>query len=124
MRTRSLTRIQLVLKKFIELAEQKVQEAQAKAEEVQSSLDSTTGTSASNIEDLEATETPETILLATVSGEQSKDRTDRAIVTPWLKFLWETYRTVLEILKNNARLELLYQTTAHQAFQVLRKVRS
>lgn len=69
------------------------------------------------MDDLEAIETPETILLATVSGEQSKDRTDRAIVTPWLKFLWETYRTVLEILKNNARLEIMYQTTALQAFQ-------
>jgi translation initiation factor 3 subunit A len=93
-----------------------VQEAQAKADQVQSSLDSAAAQSVSNIEDLEATETPETILLATVSGEQSKDRTDRAIVTPWLKFLWETYRTVLEILKNNARLEILYQATAHQAF--------
>ena len=73
--------------------------------------------STTNVEDLEAIETPETILLATVSGEQSRDRTDRAVVTPWLKFLWETYRTVLEILKNNARLEVMYQTTALQAFQ-------
>lgn len=107
---------QLVLKRFIELAEQKVTEAQHKAEQVQSSLDSAAIQSATNIDDLEATETPETLLLATVSGEQSKDRTDRAIVTPWLKFLWETYRTVLEILKNNSRLEIMYQTTAHQAF--------
>ena len=104
------------MKKFIELAEGKVQEAQTKAEQVQSNLDSAAAQSVTNIEDLEASETPETILLATVSGEQSKDRTDRAIVTPWLKFLWETYRTVLEILKNNARLEILYQATAHQAF--------
>ena len=74
-------------------------------------------TAAANIEDLEASETPESILLSTVSGEQSRDRTDRAIVTPWLKFLWETYRTVLDIFKNNARLEVMYQTTAHQAFQ-------
>lgn len=105
----------MVLKKFIELAEQKVTEAQAKADEIQSSLESAAPTT--NVEDLEAIETPETILLATVSGEQSRDRTDRAIVTPWLKFLWETYRTVLEILKNNARLEVMYQTTALQAFQ-------
>lgn len=55
--------------------------------------------------------------MSTVSGEQSRDRTDRAIVTPWLKFLWETYRTVLDIFKNNARLEVMYQTTTHQAFQ-------
>ena len=59
--------------------------------------------------------------MSTVSGEQSKDRTDRAIVTPWLKFLWETYRTVLEILKNNARLEVMYQTTALQAFSFCQK---
>ncbi|KAI4125668.1 MAG: hypothetical protein LQ347_005289 [Umbilicaria vellea] len=111
--------IELVLKKFIELAEQKVTEAQAKADEVQSSLEpSAEGT---NVEDLEAIETPESILLSTVSGEQSKDRTDRAIVTPWLKFLWETYRTVLEILKNNARLEIMYQATALQAFQFCQK---
>lgn len=109
-----LTRTQMVLKRFIELAERKVTEAQAKADEVQSSLESTTTT---NIEDLEASETPESILLSTVSGEQSRDRTDRAIVTPWLKFLWETYRTVLDILRNNSRLEIMYQTTALQAFQ-------
>lgn len=106
---------QVVLKKFIELAEKKVTEAQTKADEIQSSLES--AAPSSNVEDLEAIETPETILLATVSGEQSRDRTDRAVVTPWLKFLWETYRTVLEILKNNARLEVMYQTTALQAFQ-------
>lgn len=100
--------IELILKKFIELAVEKVTVAQQKADEL-------TETSA-NIEDLEATETPESILLATVSSEQSKDRTDRAIITPWLKFLWEAYRTVLDILRNNARLEILYQSTAMQAF--------
>lgn len=103
-----------MLKKFIELAAAKVTAAQQKADEVQSSIEATAGTD--NVEDLEASETPESILLATVSGEQSKDRTDRAIVTPWLKFLWEAYRTVLDILRNNARLELLYQGTAMQAF--------
>ncbi|KAJ5440305.1 hypothetical protein N7491_002711 [Penicillium cf. griseofulvum] len=105
--------IEIVLKKFIELAEQKVTEAQAKADEIQSTLES--ATPSSSVEDLEAIETPETILLATVSGEQSRDRTDRAV------FLWETYRTVLEILKNNARLEIMYQSTALQAFKFCQK---
>lgn len=109
--------LQLVLKKFIELAEEKVKTAQAKADEVQSSLETTTAT----VDDLEASETPESILLSTVSGEQSRDRTDRAIVTPWLKFLWETYRTVLDILRNNARLEIMYQSTAMQAFEFCQK---
>ena len=102
------------MKKFIELAVEKVTAAQQKADEVQSTIEASASTS--NIDDLEATETPESILLATVSGEQSRDRTDRAIVTPWLKFLWEAYRTVLDILRNNARLEILYQSTATQAF--------
>ncbi|KAI9810219.1 MAG: eukaryotic translation initiation factor 3 subunit A, partial [Phylliscum demangeonii] len=106
--------IEMVLKKFMELAESKVVDAQRKADEVQSSLDTAATT---NVDDLEATETPESILLSTISGEQSRDRTDRAIVTPWLKFLWETYRTVLDILRNNSRLEVMYQSTAHQAFQ-------
>ncbi|KAL1918798.1 uncharacterized protein VTP21DRAFT_2820 [Calcarisporiella thermophila] len=99
--------IELVIKKFVELSEAKVSEAQARAEKI--TLD--------QIEDLEATETPESILLSTVSGEQTRDRTDRAVVTPWLKFLWEAYRTVLDILRNNDRLEILYQATANQAFQ-------
>lgn len=104
---------------MIELAEEKVTEAQAKADEVQSTQ--TQGATSDNVEDLEASETPESILLSTVSGEQSRDRTDRAIVTPWLKFLWEVYRMVLDIFKNNARLEIMYQTTAHQAFQFCSK---
>lgn len=107
--------IELVFRRFIELAEEKVTQAQAQADEVSAQGEAGT-TSLANVDDLESMETPESILLSTVSGEQSRDRTDRAIVTPWLKFLWEAYRTVLDIFKNNARLEVMYQTTAHQAF--------
>ncbi|KAI6817374.1 Eukaryotic translation initiation factor 3 subunit [Hortaea werneckii] len=115
--------IELVFRRFIELAEQKVKEAQSKADEVSGAGETKEGEEAGlkDVGDLEAIETPESILLSTVSGEQSKDRTDRAIVTPWLKFLWETYRTVLDIFKNNARLEVMYQTTAHQAFDFCKR---
>ncbi|KAF3901665.1 hypothetical protein ABW21_db0208520 [Orbilia brochopaga] len=99
--------IEMVLRTFIEKSEAKVTEAQQRAEQI--NID--------QVDDLEATETPESILMATVSGEQTKDRTDRKVVTPWLKFLWETYRTILDILRNNARLETMYQQTASQAFQ-------
>ena len=46
-----------------------------------------------------------------------QDRTDREVVTPWFKFLWETYRSVMDILRNNSRLEALYAMTAAKAFQ-------
>ncbi|KAJ3131240.1 eukaryotic translation initiation factor 3 subunit A [Physocladia obscura] len=103
----SVAAIELVIKKFIDLSEAKVAEAQTKADKI--NLD--------NVDDLEALETPESIILSTVSGDVSKDRTDREVVTPWLKFLWESYRTALDILRNNSRLETLYQAMASQAFK-------
>ena len=97
----SVQSIEAVITRFVQLSDAKVREAQEKAEAAtQVALD---------VDDLEASETPESILLGAVSGDQSKDRTDRALVTPWLKFLWESYRTSLETLKNNARLEAIYQ---------------
>lgn len=96
----SVASIENVIKKFIALCDAKVEEAQEQASKV---------VGLGDVDDLEASETPESILLGAVSGDQSKDRTDRALVTPWLKFLWEAYRTALETLKNNNRLEAIYQ---------------
>ncbi|OCH86931.1 hypothetical protein OBBRIDRAFT_890151 [Obba rivulosa] len=104
----SVQSIEVVINRFIQLSEAKVQEAQEKADQAVALTD---------VDDLEASETPESILLGAVSGDQNKDRTDRALVTPWLKFLWESYRTALETLKNNARLEGIYQQIAQQAFK-------
>ena len=92
--------IELVIRHFIKLSEAKVVEAQGKADAAAADLD---------VDDLEESETPENMLLGAVTSEETKDRTDRALVTPWLKFLWESYRTALDILRNNARLEIPYQ---------------
>ncbi|KAJ8426584.1 hypothetical protein Cgig2_018052 [Carnegiea gigantea] len=70
-----------------------------------------------DVEDLEADRRPEDLMLSYVSGQRGRDRSDRELVTPWFKFLWETYRTVLEMLLNHSRLEGLYAMTAHHAFQ-------
>lgn len=67
--------------------------------------------------DLEAEETPESIIMSTVSSEDNKDRTDRQVVTPWLRFMWEAYRTALDTIRNNVKLEVLYQHVAKDAFE-------
>ncbi|KAK0554140.1 eukaryotic translation initiation factor 3 subunit A [Tilletia horrida] len=100
------TSVEHVIKHFIQLSDAKVVEAQGRADAAVAEID---------VDDLEEGDTPENMLLGSVSQEQSKDRTDRALVTPWLKFLWEAYRTALEILRNNARLEIQYQSIATQA---------
>jgi len=50
--------------------------------------------------------------MSAVSGEDMQDRTDRAILTPWLKFLWESYRQCLDLLRNNVTVEKLYHEVA------------
>lgn len=69
-----------------------------------------------DIQDLDEDASPEDIMLSYVSGDKSKDRTDREVVTPWFRFLWESYRSVLEILRTNPKLEQLYAMTANRAF--------
>lgn len=102
----SIQSIEVVVKRFLELSEQKVTQAQERADKITLDAD----------DDLEAADSPEDILMATVSSEQTRDRTDREVVTPWLKFLWEAYRSTLDVLRNNSRLEVLYQTVVKQAF--------
>ncbi|KAJ1974312.1 eukaryotic translation initiation factor 3 subunit A [Dimargaris verticillata] len=96
-----------VIAELIELAEAGVKDAQSKADKL----------NVEKIDDLEATESPESILLSVVSEDQDKDRTDRGVVTPWLKFLWETYRNLLDTLRNNTRLETSYHEVAQKALK-------
>ncbi|XP_051131367.1 eukaryotic translation initiation factor 3 subunit A [Andrographis paniculata] len=104
----NITSLEEVIKHFMQLATEKAENARNQAQALEEALD---------IDDLEADKRPEDLMLSYVSGEKGKDRSDRELVTPWFKFLWETYRTVLEILRNNSRLETLYAMTAHRAFQ-------
>jgi len=68
------------------------------------------------IDDLDVDATPEDIMLSYVSGDKSKDRTDRTMVTPWFRFLWEAYRNLLDILRHNSRLQTLYALSIKRAF--------
>ena len=54
------------------------------------------------------------MLLRAVTGEVTQDRTDRLLLTPWVKYLWESYRQCLDLLRNNNRVEKLYHNIAHR----------
>lgn len=69
------------------------------------------------VDDLENLATPEMIMLSAVSGEGAQDRSDRTILMPWVKFLWESYCQCLELLRTNSRVERLYHNIAQQAFK-------
>ncbi|CAF4451610.1 unnamed protein product, partial [Rotaria sp. Silwood2] len=70
-----------------------------------------------DIDDLEVLQTPESLLLSAVSGESQQDRTDRDMLAPWLKFVWESYKQCLDLLKNNNRVEKIYQEVAQMGFR-------
>jgi translation initiation factor 3 subunit A len=55
-------------------------------------------------------------LLYMAAHGADRSRSGRVSLTPFLKFQWETYRTVLEILRNHPKLEHLYAYAAQEAF--------
>ncbi|XP_011270507.1 hypothetical protein CAOG_08853, partial [Capsaspora owczarzaki ATCC 30864] len=103
----NLASLEVIVRHFLTLAVSEAEKAREK---------SASSAQLADIEDLEAAETPESLMLSLVSGEGTKDRTDRELLAPWLRFLWDAYRTVLDILRNNAKLEGLYAHTARHAF--------
>ncbi|KAJ8025425.1 Eukaryotic translation initiation factor 3 subunit A [Holothuria leucospilota] len=99
-----------VVRKYLQLAEEKTEAARKESEQT-----------VVDIDDLDNVNTPEDLLLSAVSGEDVQARTDRVVLIPWVKFLWESYRQCLDLLRNNNRLENLYQDVAYGAFKFCQK---
>ncbi|KAI6222798.1 Eukaryotic translation initiation factor 3 subunit A [Aphelenchoides besseyi] len=100
----SVTSLKTVVERFLTLAEEKTAEAQKKSIE-----------SVDEIDDLDVADAPEK-LLQTVSGAAHQDRMDRTVLSPWLRFLWDSYRNCLDMLRNNALVEEIYHQVARQSF--------
>jgi translation initiation factor 3 subunit A len=63
---------------------------------------------------------PQAILLSSMSTDPAKNQRDSLMLLPSLKFLWEIYRAVLDILRSNSKLEHVYHATAVSAFHFCR----
>ena len=98
-----------VLKKFLELATKKVEDAIVAAGGSTDEL--------MQVADLELEHTPEQVMLKayTMTPEELEAEDNVESPTPWFKFLWETYRNCLEVLRNNNKMEALYQLVAIEA---------
>nr|DBA14746.1 TPA: hypothetical protein GDO54_004039 [Pyxicephalus adspersus] len=86
-----------VVRAYLKLAEERTEAAKESSQQM-----------VLDIEDLDNIQTPESVLLSAVSGEDTQDRTDRLLLTPWVKFLWESYRQCLDLLRNNSKVERLF----------------
>ena len=102
--------LEVVINHLVELSETQTAAAKMKANKVALAA-------AALISDLDQEETPESIMLSSMTEEGAKDRTDREVVVPWLKFIWETYRAVLELLHRNSKLEKVYHRICEKAFR-------
>jgi len=100
-----------VIVRFLEKSESRTEEARLQSQQI----------AERRVEDLDLMDQPENMLMKAVTGEKTQDRTDRLVLTPWLKFLWESYRQVLDLLRNNTRVEKLYHTVARKAFAFCKK---
>jgi len=97
--------LETVMKHLIKLAEQRAESAQKESIE-----------KIEEIDDLDSGDAPESLLLSVVSGAVPQDRMDRAVLSPWLRFLWDSYRNCLDLLRNNSLVENLYHSIARQSF--------
>ena len=78
---------------------------------------------ASEVEDLDSSDAPESIIERILNGEDdcesgfvnAPDSEDSS--TTAIRFLWEAYRISLDIVRNNAKLETFYRLVATKAFE-------
>ena len=95
---------------LLELSEDRAMRARQKADRVALA-------DAARVGDLEQAESPESIMLSSMTEEGAKERTDRELVVPWLRFLWENFRSTLDLLYRLPKLERVYHKACEKAFK-------
>lgn len=101
--------LEQVVRVFRKAAEEKVNQAK-KEQDVR----------LGKVADLEELDAPETILLAAIQAGDTRQQSQDKDVHTHFRFLWETYKVILDVLKSNSRLEEVYHETSRQAFEFCR----
>lgn len=71
-----------------------------------------------DVDDLDSLQTPDSLILQSEQGiTNAKAQQERDAYMTWLRFLWDSYRQCLDILKNNSRVEMQYKLVALGALQ-------
>jgi len=112
--------LEKVIRYLMEQAEQKCIEAKASADAVAQTIDGGCGNGDPNDSDTFGGASPQAILLSTMSTDPAKTQRDSTLLLPSIRFLWETYRAVLDILKSNSKLEHVYHAAAMGALRFCR----
>lgn len=113
--------LEKVIRYLLERAEDQCSKAQAAADAAASSeTTTTTMTSLLSTDGEDDGIGPQALLLSSMSTDPAKNQRDTLLVLPSLKFLWEIYRAVLDILRSNSKLEHVYHATAIGALQFCR----
>lgn len=101
-----LVSVGAVARKYIDMVETKMASEQAKAQESHKEEED---------EDLDGGVTPENLLLSVYEPDQSIGGFNDEAVTSWMKFTWESYRAVLDLLRNNSQLEITYSGVVNRS---------
>lgn len=101
-----LISVGVVARKFIDIVEKRIANEQAKEEERHVDVD-----------DLEGGVTPENLLISIYEEDQSVGGFNDETFTSWVRFTWESYRSVLELVRNNSQLEITYSGVVSRTMQ-------
>ncbi|CEM02079.1 unnamed protein product [Vitrella brassicaformis CCMP3155] len=97
--------LETVICRFRDYAEERLNDAKKRAHNIK----------ITDMADLEGEESPEAVLLSSVQ-QSDRDQQSREVHDAF-RFVWESYKTILDILRTNSRLEKVYHDTAQKAFE-------
>lgn len=113
--------LERVIRYLLERAEEKCRKAKESADAAEAT---DTPNSMTNILSIDGQDDDgigtQAILLSSMSTDPAKNQRDSLMVLPSLKFLWEIYRAVLDILRSNSKLEHVYHAAAVDALRFCR----